>query len=398
MRNVLNFTLALIFSIFCVSMYTGCKIESPADPVVIDHGEDLPPEDPPIDEPVDLSSVILALYDGTTLRLWDGTIMTNVYTGNVVSAGERKLAFEDVLYYFDESGNTAGSRWLPVVPTAVVASESVSVARAAVIYDDTVLTLEDIPPEEAYALGARYKHYTRIFENGVEVGAWYLNEWECTDVIQTASGHILGINEHGAYVNLTDDKNVVTAYEGGIMTYNMGTQHGYIADASGEYEVTWSMNYFDNSRYQLADGVWYTENGYEWTPETGVISAANVMYNWNEYQNWPDTYTDLVAWGNNPYLLPAGVRAENGEEVTYWIETVTGQLYRHIPSIDRLDMILQLFEHDYTRMGAIPYFNTLDPVIIEDLLYYHEGGSIKTYDFTTGLVSIFSSDQEVIAW
>lgn len=406
MKKLFLFTLT-VFLLSIVFVLIGCKQvtevvpEVIEDPPIIAH-DDPPPEEPPV--VVDnIENVVLALYDGATLRLWDGTSLTDAYVGHVVPAGNKKLAFEDVLYYFDDTGNSVHSKWLPVVPDKVIAvkqsslrAETSTLSRSAVAYEDSVITLEDIPPEEAYPLGARYEHYTRIFENGEEIGLWYLNEWECTDVIQTASGHILAIDELGNYRNLTDDKNIETAYDGGIMTYNMGTQEGYISDESGEYAVTWSMNYFDNSRWQLAGGVWYTENGYTWTPETGVLSNVNKMYGWNSFATCHEDYDGIFP--SMPYMLPAGVYYENGEECTYWIECNTGQLYRHIPSVDRLDMIIELYDGDGTREGGIPYFNTLDPQVIDGKMYYHEGGAIKTYDFTTGLVSVFSTDQEVIEW
>lgn len=390
MRNIINFIAAVALTLFAFWL-VGCSVQAPVDPVVIDHGDE-----EPADPPVEMSNILLALYDGATLRLWDGNTLNDAYVGHVIPAGRKKLAIEDVLYYFDENGASVASKWLPVIPTAVVTTESSSLSRASVVYEDDVITLEDIPPEEAYALGARYKNYTRVFENGVEIGAWYLNEWECTDVIKTASGHILAIDGLGRYINLTDDKEIDTAYEDGIMLYNMETQYGYIADASGSYEVTWSMNYFDHSRWQLADGVWYTENGYTWTPETGVISNANCLYDLNAWATMPELYTGIFP--DMPYLLPAGVHEENGEEVTYWIECNTGKLLRHIPSIDRLDMVIELYDGPDTRSGGIPYFNTLDPVIIDGLMYYHEDGAVKTFDLTTGLVSVFSVDQEVIEW
>lgn len=375
------------------------------DPPVIVH-TDPPPEELPIEIEVDLSDVILALYDGSNLRLWNGTILVDAYVGHVRTAGNKKLAFEDVLYYFDDSGNSVYSQWLPVIPSKLIATESATLSRSlsrslaspksVVLYQDDVITIEDILPAEAYDLGARYEHYTRIFENNVEIGQWNLNEWECTDVIQTASGHILAINEHGAYINLTDDKVVETAYDGGIMTYNMGSQEGFIADETGEYAVTWVMNFFDNSRWLKADGVYYTESGYSWTPEGGVISEANVMYGWNDWDTYPEEYE--VSYNERPYILPAGINYENGEECTYWIECNTGGLYRHIPSIDRLDKVIELYDGPDTRAGGIPYFNTLDPQVIDGKLYYHESGTIKTFDFTTGMVSVFSINQEVIEW
>jgi hypothetical protein len=330
--------------------------------------------------------------------MWDGIIFTIAYTGQIESAGNRKLSIDSILYYMDENGIATQSAWLPTVPDTIIAVPKAK-SRADIVYQDEVTILEDIPPLEAYNLGALYRHYTRIYVDNIELTgdrAWNMNEWQVISVIETASGHIIARDATTAWHNLTDDKVIKTAYPGGIMLYNMGAQHGYIADETGEYEVTWSANYFDNAYHQLADGVWYTENGYTWTADTGVISEANSMYCWNTYTTYPATYD--APYGEKPWIIPAGVREENGEQCTYWVECVTGKLYRHIPSIDNLSVITALYAGPYTRIGSEIYHNTLTPVIIENLLYYHANGNIYTYNFDTTVVAVFAGDQQLIPW
>jgi len=404
----------LIYTCIVLLLYVMCACEQqtiPLEPPVIVHesGEE-PPETPPVEDPpeeieipeeeedpvIDETPILFGLLDGDTLKFWDGENLIDGYVGSIKQAGFRKLSIDDVIYWFDDLAEVEQSAWLPVLPEAIKAVSTDDTPRGDIIYNDDIWALEDIPPAEALALGARYKHYTRIFFNNENINVWYLDEWQVEHVIETLSGHIIAVGPLGQYHNLTDDKVIETAYDGGIMTYNMGTETGYIADDSGTYQVTWEMNYFDHSRWLLADGIWYTENGYTWTPETGVISNANAMYNWNEYDDFPDTYN--APYGENPYLLPVGVYELNGEQCTYWIETVTGQLYRHIPSIDRLEVVSEIYPGTNTRSGAIPYFNTLKPEIINEKIYYHESGMIKTYDHTTGFISTFSTDQEIIVW
>jgi len=380
-------------------------------PVIIHETDELPPETPPIEDPPEEieipepeedpvidepAPILFALLDGDTLKFWDGENLIDSYIGSIKQAGFRKLSIDDVIYWFDDQAEVEQSAWLPVLPEAIKAVSNGLNPRGDIIYNDDIWTLEDIPPAEALALGARYKHYTRIFFNNENINTWYLDEWQVDHVIETLSGHIIAVGPLGQYHNLTDDKVIETAYDGGIMTYNMGTEEGYIADETGEYYITWERNYFDHSVWQNANGTWYTENGYTWTAADGITSAANSLYGFNEYENYPDWYD--VPYGERPYILAVGVREENGEEVTYWIETVTGQLYRHIPSIDRLEVVSEIYPGTNTRSGAIPYFDTLNPEIINEKIYYHESGMIKTFDYSTGFISTFSTDQEIIVW
>jgi hypothetical protein len=345
------------------------------------------------------NEIQFALYDGNNLRYYDGENLILVNTGSVRPAGKRKISIEDVIYYFDEFGNSLQSKWLPAIPEAILSVESKSgiPAKGTIVYNDDVYTLEDIPPAEAYALGALYKHYTKIYENSVNINTWYLDQWQVKEVIQTLSGHIIAIDTTGHFHNLTDSINSIdTAINDGIMLYDMGTEHGYIADDSGIYEITWSMNFFDHAEWQLVNGIWTTENGYTWTHETGVISNANTMYCWNEKINHPAEYKLLT--NDMPYLIPAGVREENGEQVSYWLELVTGNLYRHIPSIDRLDFIVQLFEGPYDRALISDLIDTVKPEMIGDCIYFHHNATIKKYDIITTMISTFSEDQELIPW
>ena len=123
-----------------------------------------------------------------------------------------------------------------------------------------------------------------------------------------------------------------------------------------------------------------------------------MLYNWNESENYPQSYKDNAVYGEKPYLLPAGVFEENGEEVTYWIETVTGIMYKHIPSIDQLTQVIEVYPGTGWRADAIPKFNTLKPEIIGNHMIIHENGSIKRFNMITKLLETLLPDQEVISW
>lgn len=384
----------LILLLFIFGLFFGCQIdkneEKPNNPPVIEP----PVTEPPIVEPEDDYVVELALYDGQTLRYWDGTTMHDAYIGHIEHAGHRRISIDNVLYWMNENGQSVQSQWLPVVPDAITTREAG--AKASVVYEDDVFTLEDIPPEEAYALGALYRHYTRVFVNSVEEGLWYMNQWEVVDVITTDSGHIIAIDAQKHWHNLTDSKEVYLAYDGGLMFYNMSSQHGYVADASGEYEITWVTNFMDNNHWQLADGVWYSDRGFTWTAEGGVVSNANELYCFNTYDTYPDWYD--APFAQSPFTVPGGVRTEHGEEVTFWIECVTGTLYKHIPSTDQIVVVVEIYEGPMSREGGWAKAQVLEPEIVGNHFYYHEGGSIRRMDFDSGVLSIFSTEQELIPW
>ena len=365
---------------------------------------DIQDSGPDIITPTFEKPIILALYDGVNLRFWDGERLHDAYSGNVKQAGHRKLSVDEVLFYFDEKGNVIQSNWLPANPEALkavpnkTASKGITDPKGVIVYNDSIYTLENIPPDEAYALGAQYKDYTKIYINNVVQGLWYLNEWKVEKVIKTLSGHIIAIDTGKHYHNLTDKKVVYYATDNGLLIYDIDDVNytAKIADDSGIYDITWKMGYFLNSQWQKAGDKWYSQKGYTFDHAYKVISNANKMYLWNDWNTLPAVYD--ASYKEMPYLLSAGVRLENSEEVTYWIECVTGYLYRHIPSIDKLDRITELYKGPYIRPEAAPYFKGLKPEIIDNKLYYHVGGMVKTYDFTTGMVSLFSKEMGVIKW
>lgn len=386
----------IILTMLLVVLFTGCGYMPPEIPTLPTIAP-LPEETPePISPEVISGEVVLALYDGENLKFWDGNMLTNGYTGVIKKSGPRKISIDNVLYYMDEYGASIHSRWLPGIPAAVLVVPNES--KASTIYEDDIYTLIDIPPDEAYAAGARYKHYTRVFKNGIEIGQWNLNEYEVVSVIETASGHIIAQDSMKHWHNLTDNKVIYNAFQDGLMFYNVDdvAMYGSVTDADGDYSFTWGDGFFHHSRWQKAGNTYYSENGFIWRPGITFIEPANEMYGWNKYETYHETYDGV--YGERPYLLPSGVYTENGEEVTYWIETVTGHLYRHIPSIDNLDYIIDVYEGLGYRMDAIPYFNTLKPEVIGDDLFYHADGMIRTVDLKTKMVHLFGKDQEVISW
>lgn len=381
--------IALAFGFF------SCDLAPPvpdSPPVVIP--TDPPPEDPPID-PV-ANPVLFALYDGTTLRYFDGENLTTAYTGDVEFAGPRTVSIDEVLYRFDDMGSVEASEWLPANPEALTLRPTGASASArSVAYSDEVYTLERIDPDTAYSLGALHEEYTRIFADSVESGAWYLNEWRVDEVFTIANGDVIARDTATFLHNLTSADEYWKAYEGGIgiRDFNPTSRNAYICDATGDYYVRWSTNYFNASKWQECDSTWYSQNGYTWNPTDGLTEQANELWGFNV-----SPYPVTLPYGESPVAVPAGIRYENSEWVTYWIECNSGNLFRHIPSLDRLDQTLRLYTGDGTRATGVSIASYIDPVIVADVLYFHYDGSIMQYDFGTGIVSVFAGDQEILPW
>lgn len=348
---------------------------------------------PPVIDPDVPGTIKIALYDGSRLMLHDGDTVVLSNTGEFRNAARRVFSRGDILEYFDGDGYVVHSKYLPATPEAVYSS----VARDATVYSDEVWTLERIDPAEAYAMGGMYKEYTRIFQGPNEIGAWYLNEWRVREVVSPASGQIVAVDAAGKYHNLTDDVEPFRIYSDGLMIHDVdqATNSGRFSDYTGTYDEDWTYNWFNSAEWQVADGMWYSSKGHSWSGAVGLAEEANDMWGFNE---WP--YPIETVYGAAPVIVPAAVRYDTGEECTFWVECNTGWLFKHIPSIDRIDTIVRLYQGDGERTTGISHEAYLRPVYSpdEDMLYYHDIGGLMRYDFSTGLVAVFSLDMEIWVW
>ncbi len=393
-----RFLFLLIFIILTL-LFTGC----PVDP------EPVPTATPvitPIITPTPIpvipaiNPVKFALYDGTNLMYYDGENTRIAYAGKIKKAADRVLSVDNVLTYFDDYGSVEYSKWLPLAPDAIIIDEVARSRSRAVVYEDDVWILKHITPEEAYAAGAMYRDYCRMYYNGIEITEpmWWMNQWAPSDIILSESGLIIARNNLGSYHNINGAEAIYKAYNNGMIIYdvNTSTHSGYFADNEGITHEQWTYNYFNGCRWQEAGDKWYATHGYTWSYTEGLIENANVMWSWTNQSMYP-TFLNL-ANGQAATILPAGVQIENGEEVTYWIECNLGVLFRFIPSINQMDYTARVYVGDGTRTNGGNLVNVLKPIWNEGLLYFHHDGSIKVYDPVTTVTSIFSEDMEIIEW
>lgn len=370
------------------------------DIVIIDPPILVPPPviiiDPPIDPPVDPGVIIppvidpiitpetikLSLSDSNNIIFYDGTNFMSWNTGAVRIAGMRQITFYDILYTLDEYGETVSTDQLIIPPDYIH-----------VVGSDTWI-IEDISPADALALGAMYRNYTRIWKNNIEDGLWFMNEWKTEKLIKTFSGDIIAVENTGAYhlVNGTAS-NIFHADKLFIYDFDVGTKTATIK-YDAVYQVSWLQNYISSARYWIkADGIFYSNNGYTWTP-AGLNEQVNKLWDFNS-----TPYGVIIPNGEFAYVIDAGIRFENGENVIYWLECNSGWLFRFVPSINKLEMKYRLYFGDGMRQTGILYSKTIKPVIIENDLYFTDINTVWKLDLDTGNVtSFYGGDYEVREW
>lgn len=386
----------------------GCSPVAPIDPPYNPPPTTPPEVDPPAEPPTG-SDVVLAYItpgadtilgtDDDELHFHDGATLTHAYTGKITSADPRVFSVDDVLHYFDAAGAVSSSHWLPVAPDLTeVTPSGMSAARAATMPVDDVYALEIIPPDEAYALGALYRNYTRIFENSIEVnGPWYLNEWNPVKAVEAASGDIFALDDMSVYHPLNNSLDAWRVIDGGLIFHNYDQVNNtvYIKDETGDYFTPFLRNYFIGATWLKSGDTWYSHNGYSWTGAGGLDESGNAMWTWTE-EPYPVEFN--YVYGEPPLFIPGGVRLENSEDVLYWIECNRGDLWRYIPSTDNLSYYASIYAGDGMRLSGVADSATLEPVMVGDTLYFTRDDTIYQIDMTSLLVTVFGPKGTVIPW
>ena len=73
-------------------------------------------------------------------------------------------------------------------------------------------------------------------------------------------------------------------------------------------------------------------------------------------------------------------------------------MIRYVPSVDKYDILLKIYQGPNVMGDGNMTAKTLDPQWIDDKLYFHHEGSLKVYDPTIQSVNIFYDDVELWAW
>ena len=356
-----------------VYLLNGCKAPEPETeyitlPPVIEEPE-IPIIDDPVipdePEPEPLEDVKYLTYDGTDVKFVyeNGSEVWKSGKVNYIEPGV--FSVEDIIYFLDITGNVLQSYRLPCVPDAV-ALNGADVWSAAI--DGSV---------------------TFIYLNSDLLSVY---PWIIDRINVTYTGDVIAYTTGRKFVPLEgDETDIKYAADGGLFVFDLDTTDK-TASFRGMYDYHdgWFTNYFWRATgWLLANDLWISSNGYTWDAG-GLNEAANSMHTWNLY---PYPVQDI--YNESPIIIPAAVRTEHGEEVTYWIECNTGYLIRHTTSIDLLEVMPRLYTGDGLRATGFSLQYSLKPSVIADRLYYHHGGFLYEYDFTTETITNIGTDMQI---
>jgi hypothetical protein len=347
-------------------------------------GHDIPEPEP---EP-EILPAKLAIYNNSTVYFYDGLQFTEWRTGQAKYVEPGKIAVDDILYMLDEYGNEISSIQLPAIPSGVKYSGS-----------DFWLA-ETIPAEFAYASGALYKDYTQIYKNHDAVGHWSQNQWIASELIKTESGEIIAQKLNDAFVAINSTiaiEKINSTTENGPLFYNHDPilRTGRVKMTGGIQSISWATNHFNNAKYWLfANNEWQSQNGYKFSESAGLTENVTALQDFNAYP-----YPIELPWPEAPRMISAGVRSENSEDVTYWIECNTGWLLRYVNSINELQQKFQLYPGDGYAVTGNLHRESLKPVIVENTIYFYYNGSIWSSDLGTGTTAVFyAGNAEFWGW
>jgi len=351
-----------------IILFGGCQIPEPETeiiylPAVDDTITDpIIPDDPPAP---DLGAIKYMTYDGQDVRfIYDtDSIIFKSGKANYVEPGV--ITVGDILYYLDASGNVLNSYRLPVVPDAInINGGNVWTATT----DGSTST---------------------VYKN-TDVSAVY--SWVILRINVTYTGDVVAeAANHTFYALEGNEVGIKYADNDGLFVFDLNTTTR-TASFRGLYDYNdgWSTNYFWRATgWLLVDGLWISSNGYTWDAG-GLNENVTALWTWNLY---PYPVQDI--YNESPVVIPAAVRMEYSENVTYWLECNTGYLMRYTKSLDLLETVIRIYPGDGLHNTGYALQYSLRPTVIKDHLYIHYGGYLYDYDFTTGISNILSQDIQI---
>jgi len=355
--------------LFYLATMTGCQLPEEKTTAI-----NLPADDPvttPIPDPTpdpdpDLGSIKYMTYDGQNVKFVYDTDSVVFKSGkaNYVSPGV--ITVDDVLYYLDPDGNILNSYRLPCIPDAVNINDGDVWTATTDGSTSTVYKNSSIPAVYQWVI--------------LRINVTYTG-----DVIAETTGHIF-------YPLEGSETNIKYAANGGVYVFGLDTTNKMaIFRGTSDYNVSWGTNYFWRATgWLLVDGLWISSNGYTWNEMDGLKENANALWTWNAY---PYPVQDI--YNESPIVIPASVRLENSENVTYWIECNTGYLMRYTKSLDLLETVLRVYPGDGKHITGYALQYSLQPVVIGDHLYFHYGGFLYDYDFIADTSNVLSQDMQI---
>ena len=385
----------ILFAIFAL-FATGCNDESEPPTVVnVIEAQEVEPEttdtttdtdeptptdpttDDPPTEPVPDPQLLVFAAIGDNIRFWDGaTWVTTDFTNH---AGGGYYVAGDLIQQFDEYGQSISEVYAP---------ESMEIIKKT---STGFVGCDIIEPAEAYELGAMARTYSQIWEYSdstetwSEIGAWYLNEWRCADIIETESGEAIVRNTMGSFHPLGASTAIHAANDRGLLirSYDAYSLRAYFETSQGSTFEAWSKNYLSAAKdWQKLGETYFSGNGYEYSFSGGSNEYANAMQDWRS-----SPYPLDLATGEGPTIIPLGVDIDLN--VIYWIEANTGWLVEHRLATDQVVTEKRLYVGDGTRLSGGSYAKTLNQILVDGVIYFSFDGSVMSIDLSSGAVSVF---------
>ena len=357
----LNIILLIILAIF-----HGCKSGDKTDPLFTnDKPEVIIIEDPTTD--IGLFSVKFAVKTDEDLYFSDSKEMYLWESGNILKSGYREFSVENEIITLDSSGDTISTTSIAEIPTNIKTVGS-----------DSYYCIE-YSEEEAYAMGGKYEVYSEFYKNNDIISDWYNNEFECKEIISVGP-EIFAVDQNGAYHTIVGS--YADVFHADILIMHSldipNKTIGFNANTE-DYGFNYAMN---SNQWFLHDGIYYAENGYTWTETGGLIEESTDLHGWNIYPYPLDVQNPF---GEAPVLLKAGI----SNNKLYWIECNSGFVFEYDPNTDELTQKSRLYISDGMHATGIYFKEVLKPLLIDNILYYSEGGSINSLDIETGSLNIF---------
>jgi hypothetical protein len=330
------------------------------DIIIIDTTTDTSDDIPPVIPPVSPNPVKLIFYNNDTKDVYfhDGTTDTLWKTGAAASAGNRKIAVDNILYTLDEYGEILLTTDLLATPKVIR------------IINSDIWIAEVIPPEVAITYGWLPKTYTRIYQNDILLGRY---EYEAKCFVVTQSGDIFMRDTvdtiHDVTITYAD---FYTAIEGGFVMYDYDVGGSKTAQVKyeGLHSISWSLNYLNSSKNKwLKSGdTWYSWNGYKWDATSGLQELVTSLQDfWNE--PYPVSLPDGIPW-----MIEICTYNEDNIDKLYWLELRTGLLFKYDSSADSYNSHAALYMGtNKTIPEAMERQLNLKPIVFEDYLYYYDG-------------------------
>lgn len=329
--------------------------------------------DPP--EPEIRLPLFLTIANGENLFYYDGENLDLVFSGNFYIVDNETISKEDILYKIDKYGDTVSSIQLPIVCDFVEESGS------------DFYCIRIVSKTESLSFGAGNYNYAEIWKNYSKINDWWENKWLIQELIKTESGDIVAKTSMGAYHPISGNQsNIQLAQDEGLLIYNYDAVNrtASIKTSSGIKNTAWTTNYMNDAKdWILTDVGYLSTNGYLYKNNIGLLETETSLMNFNSYP-YP---ISSIQNGQPPTIIGAGIRFENSEDVTYWIECNTGYIIRYVRSIDTITTPYRIYNGDGTQNTGTGLKGQLKPLIYENDLHYNYSGTIWKINLDTGLVS-----------